>query len=107
MACATNHLPSALLATDMPAPAQHKRAAPEPGQGPAPKKGKAPRGKGKSKQLLSQAELQELRGGTVSKPGQVTQPVGFTLGYSKSNGGFGSKADTIARDAREGVWLGS
>ena len=36
----------------------------------------------------------------VERPGHAKQPLGYELGWSRSNGGFGSKADTIARDHR-------
>lgn len=49
---------------------------------------------------ISQEELAQLRGETVEQAGYSTKLIGFTLGWSKTNGGFGSKADTIARDAR-------
>ena len=49
---------------------------------------------------ISAEELAELRGDVVEKSGYSKQLIGYTLGWSKTNGGFGSKADTIARTAR-------
>ena len=49
---------------------------------------------------ISNEELAELRGENIEQAGYSTKLIGYTLGWSKSNGGFGSKADTIARDAR-------
>jgi hypothetical protein len=49
---------------------------------------------------ISKEELAQLRGETVEQAGYSKKLIGFTLGWSKTNGGFGSKADTIARDAR-------
>lgn len=49
---------------------------------------------------ISAQELAQLRSETTEQGGYGTQLIGYTLGWSKSNGGFGSKADTIARNAR-------
>ena len=49
---------------------------------------------------ISNEELAKLRGETIDQVGYGTKLIGYTLGWSKSNGGFGSKADTIARNAR-------
>eukprot|EP01052_Picozoa_sp_SAG31_P044835 SAG31_NODE_7961_length_1554_cov_40.109278_2_plen_234_part_00 len=48
---------------------------------------------------LTKAELAMLAAETVQPTSQAKLPIGFVLGYSKTNGGFGSKADTIAREA--------
>ena len=48
---------------------------------------------------LSRAELAEFASQTVEPTSQTKLPVGFVLGYSRTNGGYGSKADTIAKQA--------
>lgn len=48
---------------------------------------------------MSKAELSALAGETVEPVLQSKLPVGFVLGWTRTNGGFGSKADTIAKTA--------
>jgi hypothetical protein len=52
---------------------------------------------------ISAAELDSYRADSavVEKPGHAKLPLGYELGWSRTNGGFGAKADTIARQHRE------
>ena len=49
---------------------------------------------------ITKDELAALAGEEVRPVGHDKKLIGFTLGWTRTNGGFGSKADTIARSAR-------
>ena len=55
---------------------------------------------------ITKAELAELAGEEVHPVGHDKKLIGFTLGWTRTNGGFGSKADTMARKGREDGTVG-